>query len=230
MVLKGAGVLPRPLPACCGQFECADVTPEGRRRVLRGLVVVGWLLEGIVRLNQISYAREKSASVPVLNGSKYEAADVVQRPQLREPVLLDSGVTTHAESYASVSVRQGGILVGPIIYVVDDQNTVAETLTAVLIRAGFSATAFNDPNAALVAISAVRPDIVLSDVIMPGMTGIELAIRVRQMHPECKVLLLSGHFETDDLLEKASREGHSFDILPKPFHPDELLAKLQALV
>ena len=192
--------------------------------------MVGWLLKGIVRPNRISYEREKSASVPVLNGSKCEAADVVQRPRFRKPALLDSGVTTHAESYASVSVRQGGILVGPIIYVVDDQNTVAETLTAVLIRAGFSATAFNDPDAALVAISAVRPDIVLSDVIMPGMTGIELAIRVRQMHPECKVLLLSGHFETDDLLEKASREGHSFDILPKPFHPDELLAKLQALV
>lgn len=118
---------------------------------------------------------------------------------------------------------------GPLIYVVDDQNIIAETLTQILIRAGFSAVAFNDPHAALVAFSAVRPDILISDVIMPGMTGIELAARVLQVHPECKVLLLSGQIATDELLEEARREGHPFDILAKPFPPDELLARLRAL-
>ena len=117
----------------------------------------------------------------------------------------------------------------PLIYVVDDENIIAQTLATILIRAGFSAIAFNDPNAALVAFSAVRPDILLSDVVMPGMNGIELAIRIRQRHPGCKVLLLSGQLATNDLLQKSKREGNNFDILAKPVHPNELLEKLGEL-
>lgn len=117
----------------------------------------------------------------------------------------------------------------PLIYVVDDENIIAQTLATILIGAGFSAIAFNDPNAALIAFSAVRPDILLSDVVMPGINGIELAIRIRQTHPRCKVLLLSGQLTTNDLLQKSKREGHNFDILAKPFPPDELLTKLHDL-
>ena len=79
------------------------------------------------------------------------------------------------------------------------------------------------------AATTVRPDILLSDVVMPGMTGIELAIRIRQTHSRCTVLLLSGQITTSDLLQQASREGHSFDILAKPFPPNDLLEKLGEL-
>jgi DNA-binding response OmpR family regulator len=119
--------------------------------------------------------------------------------------------------------------VAHLIYIVDDRDILAQTLAAILAGAGFIAVPFDDPKVAHVVLSALRPDILLFDVIMAGMTGIELALRVRHTHPECKVLLLSGQFETADLLEEASREGHSFDILSKPFHPDELLAKLRDL-
>ena len=90
--------------------------------------------------------------------------------------------------------------------------------------------AFEDPQVALAVLSAVRPDILLSDAIMPRMTSIELAIHVRQTQPKCKALLLSGDFATTDLLEKAHREGHDFDILAKPFPREKLLAKPHALV
>jgi CheY-like chemotaxis protein len=120
--------------------------------------------------------------------------------------------------------------VGPLIYVVDDETIFAQTLMAVLIGAGFRAVAFNDPKAVLLALSSKCPDVLLSDVIMPGTTGIDLAICIREAHPECKVLLLSGEMLTSDLLEKASREGHNFDCVEKPIHPKELLAKLRNLV
>jgi len=62
---------------------------------------------------------------------------------------------------------------------------------------------------------------------MPDMNGIEAAIRIRKIHPGCKILLFSGQAATADLLEKARLQGHEFEILAKPVHPQDLLAKLR---
>jgi len=72
-----------------------------------------------------------------------------------------------------------------------------------------------------------QPDLLISDVIMLGMTGIETAIQIQLMQPSCKVLLLSGHAATADLIQKAHTENHKFDLLAKPVHPKDLLAKLR---
>ena len=71
------------------------------------------------------------------------------------------------------------------------------------------------------------PHLLITDVAMPGMTGIELAIHFRKTQPECKVLLFSGQASTADLLEKARAQGYDFDLLAKPIHPADLLAKLR---
>ena len=68
----------------------------------------------------------------------------------------------------------------------------------------------------------------ISDVIMTGMTGIEAAIKTREKMPRCKILLFSGQAATADLLERARAQGHEFEILAKPVHPTDLLAKLRA--
>ena len=65
------------------------------------------------------------------------------------------------------------------------------------------------------------------DVIMPDMNGIEAAIHIRKFLPSCKVLLFSGQAATADLLESARSQGHEFEILAKPVHPQDLLAKLR---
>jgi DNA-binding NtrC family response regulator len=119
-------------------------------------------------------------------------------------------------------------LPGPLVYVVDDRTVIAETLAMVLTREGFRAMAFDDPMVALSAASIKGPSVLISDVVMPRMTGIELAIRVRRAHPECRVLLYSGQIHTADLLEKAKKEGHDFEILAKPVHPTELLERLRS--
>jgi CheY-like chemotaxis protein len=62
---------------------------------------------------------------------------------------------------------------------------------------------------------------------MPGMTGVELAIHFRKAQPECRILLFSGQAPTADLLEKARTQGYDFDLLSKPVHPTDLLAKLR---
>lgn len=114
-----------------------------------------------------------------------------------------------------------------VAFVVDDEPVIAQTLAMILNNSGFKALAFSDPMKALSAASSNKPNLLITDVVMPKMTGIELAIRFRKEHPDCKVLLFSGQSITGDLLEKARSEGHDFDLLAKPVHPKDLLAKLR---
>jgi CheY-like chemotaxis protein len=74
---------------------------------------------------------------------------------------------------------------------------------------------------------SIRPDLIIGEVIMPDMDGIEAAIIIRRFLPHCKILLFSGHSAAADLLESARARGHEFEILAKPVHPSDLLAKLR---
>jgi len=95
-----------------------------------------------------------------------------------------------------------------LVYVVDDDAVIAKTLSLILSQAGFAAKAFEDPLQALAAAAeSVPPDLLITDVMMPGMTGIDLAIRFPDHYPECKVLLFSGKAATADMLEEAHRQG-----------------------
>lgn len=114
------------------------------------------------------------------------------------------------------------------IFVVDDEKIIAQTLAAILKQAGFDAKAFEDAQSAIEAAETGAPELMITDVVMPGMTGIELGILFRSRWPKCKVILFSGQASTADLLETARKEGHEFDILAKPIHPADLLAKLSS--
>jgi DNA-binding NtrC family response regulator len=111
-----------------------------------------------------------------------------------------------------------------VVFVVDDEAVIAQTVAIILNRAGFEASAFDHPDKALAARTELTPDLLISDVMMPGMTGVELAIQFREVQPECKVLLFSGQAATADLLEEAREQGYDFDLLSKPVHPADLLA------
>jgi CheY-like chemotaxis protein len=60
------------------------------------------------------------------------------------------------------------------------------------------------------------------------LTGIDAAIKIRSLLPNCKILLFSGQAATADLLDRARNQGHEFEILAKPVHPQDLLAKLRS--
>lgn len=113
------------------------------------------------------------------------------------------------------------------VLVVDDERVIADTLAIILNQNGFEAAAVYTGLAAVDRARSTRPDLVISDVIMPDMNGIEAAIQIRQLVPGCKILLFSGQAATADLLEKARAQGHEFEILAKPVHPQDLLAKLR---
>jgi DNA-binding response OmpR family regulator len=112
----------------------------------------------------------------------------------------------------------------PVVLVVDDESAIADTLTEILSRSGYAAMAAYDGNDALECALLTPPELLITDVVLPGMSGIELAITVRRVFPDCKVLLFSGQASTADLLASAKREGHQFTLLSKPLHPKEFLA------
>ncbi len=115
----------------------------------------------------------------------------------------------------------------PRVLVADDEQVIANTLAIILNQAGFEARAVYSGEKVIEALESFQPSMLISDVIMTGMTGIEAAIAVRKKMPNCKVLLFSGQAATADLLEKARADGHEFEILAKPVHPTDLLAKLR---
>jgi CheY-like chemotaxis protein len=115
----------------------------------------------------------------------------------------------------------------PKVLVVDDERVIADTLAIILNQNGFDASAVYTGTAAVERARSVKPDLIISDVIMPDVNGIEAAITIRKILPGCKILLFSGQAATADLLKSARAQGHEFEILAKPVHPQDLLAKLR---
>jgi DNA-binding response OmpR family regulator len=115
-----------------------------------------------------------------------------------------------------------------VVFVVDDEIVISTTLSIILTRAGFKAFSFTHPKHAIAASQLIEPDLLISDVSMPEMTGIELAVHFRQAQSQCRILLFSGQAETTDLLKHARNDGYDFDLVHKPIHPSDLLAKCNA--
>ena len=154
------------------------------------------------------------------------------------PFMALLGVLTHSLSWRIMQERtstgafdlmsnNGQSATKPKVLVVDDERVIADTLAIILNQNGFDASAVYTGSAAVDRAREAQPDLIISDVIMPDMNGIEAAIRIRQILPACKILLFSGQAATADLLEKARAQGHEFEILAKPVHPQDLLAKLR---
>jgi CheY-like chemotaxis protein len=118
---------------------------------------------------------------------------------------------------------------GPRVFVVDDEHVIASTLAAILKLHGYSATFFTSPREALAAARSKAPDLLVSDVAMPDISGIDLAIQMKAQYPNCKILLFSGQASTQDLLEDARRQGYNFQLLPKPVHPSAIVSTIGAL-
>lgn len=112
------------------------------------------------------------------------------------------------------------------ILVVDDERRIADTLSLILRSKGYEATAAYESASALALCATSQPDLLLTDVVMPGGNGIELALAVTERFPNCKVLLFSGQAATAEILDRAPRLGGDFPLICKPVHPEDLLKKI----
>lgn len=114
------------------------------------------------------------------------------------------------------------------IIVVDDEPIIADTLVDILNGEGHEALAVSDGSSAIKWAEMVQPEVVLTDVIMPDMDGVEAAKAIMKLLPKCRIILFSGQASSTDLLARARAEGYSFEVLAKPVNPDVLLEKLKS--
>lgn len=117
----------------------------------------------------------------------------------------------------------------PMVLVVDDEPLVADTLCMILSQAGYTAVPAYSGKTALELATGLMPELLISDVAMPGMNGVQLALAMVTWRPACKVLLFSGHATSVDLVH-ALDAGHEFPLLPKPMHPTEMLRQVSSLL
>ena len=117
----------------------------------------------------------------------------------------------------------------PRVFVVDDEPVIRETIAAILNQEGYEAFPFGDGPMAISAAAVRSPDILLTDVNIPVMNGVDLAIHLKNLYPQCKILLFSASATMFDLLTSARLRGYEFELLAKPVQPVKLLEKLQAL-
>lgn len=116
------------------------------------------------------------------------------------------------------------------IFVVDDEPMIAETLGIILRQQGYMAYVFGDPAEALAAASEMAPDLQISDVMMPILTRIGLALQICEFCSSCKVILFSGHPAPTGLLDNARSHGQDFEALAKPVHPATFLDKILSVM
>jgi CheY-like chemotaxis protein len=115
------------------------------------------------------------------------------------------------------------------VLIVDDHQAIADTLASILQGSGYEAMAAYSGEQAVEAAIASNIDVLITDIAMGGMSGIEAAIRILRTRPACKIILFSGQSSTVNLLQESEAQGcYHFEILAKPVHPAILLDHLAA--
>jgi CheY-like chemotaxis protein len=117
----------------------------------------------------------------------------------------------------------------PSILVVDDQKIIADSLHDILNGAGFRAVVAYDGASALRMAESAQPDYLLTDVVMPVMNGVELAIAIRKKYPATRIALFSGQAGISDILLQGKQQGYEFELIAKPIHPDKLIDQLKEI-
>lgn len=127
------------------------------------------------------------------------------------------------------------------ILVIDDEPSVRRALRRILEKAGHDIEEAADGAAGIIACSAAVPDLIITDIIMPKMNGIDAITSIRQAHPAVRILAISGggNFEpqaykpeaitTSAYLAAAERSGADA-VMTKPFDRAQLMEKIDALL
>ena len=112
------------------------------------------------------------------------------------------------------------------VLLVDDEREFATTLTERLSLRGYEASAAFTAEEAITAVAASAPDVILLDLNLPGVRGVELLMTLRQLLPHGEIILLSGHLDLAEKIEGVRIDA--FGLLLKPVDFPELIAKIDA--
>jgi len=116
----------------------------------------------------------------------------------------------------------------PRVLVVDDDEVIASTTSMILNDTGFDSVAAFGGEEALNIARGQSFDMLLTDVVMDPMNGIELAVAFLDIHPSARVLLFTGTTEAAQPILDAMRSRQNFPVLQKPIHPRDLIERLRS--
>ena len=105
------------------------------------------------------------------------------------------------------------------VWLVDDDASIRWVLERALKQGGMVPTAFEQADAALSALRRGRPDVLMTDIRMPGRSGLELLSMIRDSQPELPVIVMTAHSDLDSAV--SAYQGGAFEYLPKPFDIDQ---------
>jgi len=108
------------------------------------------------------------------------------------------------------------------IWVIDDDHAIRWVLEKALQREDLAVTTFDSAAGVIDALRQGKPDAVIADIRMPGMSGLELLARLRERLPELPVIIMTAHSDLDSAV--SAYQGGAFEYLPKPFDVDEAVA------
>ena len=111
------------------------------------------------------------------------------------------------------------------VWLVDDDASIRWVLERALRQGGLQPRAFEHADAALAALAKGRPDVLITDVRMPGTGGLKLLESVRRDHPGLPVIVMTAHSDLDHAV--AAYRGGAFEYLPKPFDVDQALTLIR---
>lgn len=145
------------------------------------------------------------------------------------PVLFSSEPPQNIFSASAAAGGDAGRCgASPRILVVDDEALIADTIVQILNRNGFVAEAAYSGEQAIQIAKRSCPELVLSDVLMPQIDGVEAAIEISKLCPDTRIVLFSGQAATIEILSRAKERGYNFELLPKPIHPTQLIQHLRS--
>jgi DNA-binding NtrC family response regulator len=114
----------------------------------------------------------------------------------------------------------------PLVLVVDDEPIITETLALILNGSGLAVLTAPDAAEALEIARLTPPELLITDLSMPGMNGLDLAVEMVRMAPDCRVILFSGHATAGEMYAEMISRGYDFAWLTKPVHPADMVERV----
>ena len=108
------------------------------------------------------------------------------------------------------------------VWIVDDDRSIRWVLEKALQQEGMTTQSFDSADGVMSRLARQQPDVIISDIRMPGASGLDLLARIREQHPPLPVIIMTAHSDLDSAV--ASYQGGAFEYLPKPFDVDEAVA------
>ena len=114
------------------------------------------------------------------------------------------------------------------VWVIDDDQSIRWVLEKALEKANMDVKSFPSASNILNTLERSRPDVLITDVRMPGMDGFSLLGEIQARYPDLPVIVITAHSDLDSAV--SAYRGGAFEYLPKPFDVDDLVQKVEGLI